>query len=128
MGYGDFSGGKHLTKGASEDMDYDEYQQRRKALKQKSRQWTLGVFWGTGGYAKQYQARIEELDKLYEGEEYDEEKLHGEYASPPPLGYKIHYLSYQFIILLLFGWWTLGLANVWYHRKFKRAYPKDKRL
>lgn len=119
---------EHLTTGATEDMDFEEYQSRRKALKQKSRQWGLGVFWGTGGQVKKYRARIEELDKLYEGKDYEEWKLHGDFKVPPAFGYRAQYLSEMFLVFLLFGWWTLGFANLWWHRRFNRKYPKDRRI
>lgn len=119
---------EHLTKGASPDMDYEEYQKRRKALKNKKRQWSVGGFWGTGGAVRVYQARIEELDKLYEGEDYDEDRLHGRIPSPGPLGYKGRYFGIQFWVFVLLGWWTLGYANLRYHRRFKRKFPKEKRV
>lgn len=118
---------KHLTKGATADMSFEEYQSRRKALKNKMRQWTLGAFWGTGGTVKLYRTRIEELDKLYDGEEIDEDRLHGNLPNPGPFGYRGRYWTYQIWVLVLFGWWTLGFANLWYHRRFKKKFPKDKR-
>lgn len=118
----------HLTKGASKDMDYEEYQKRRKALKQKMRKWGAFSLALPNSRGEKYHIRIEELDKLYGGEEIEEWRLHGDFEDRPIFGYRFHYWLMQFSVFVLLGWWTLGLANLWYHRRFKKKWPKDQRI
>jgi hypothetical protein len=120
-----------------ESMTYDEYQQRRKALKREVNKNTatsatnilipLGQGFNSMGETRVLNAQLDELEKAFTGEEYDERILTGDVQTPPPMGYRWHWCVWQLWAFVL-GFWTLGLANYLAHKKFREKYPKDQRI